>query len=57
MPEAVTDTITIQCPEVHVPALELEEVVQAAEVVVPPLSHPQEVEEVTLRLLTLCPLL
>jgi len=56
VPEAVTDTITTQCPAAHVPALGFVTVLQAAEVVVPPLSHPQDVAEVTVRLLTCWPL-
>ena len=46
---AVTETITTQWPPPpHVPALGLTMVVQAAVVIVPPLSHPQETEEVML---------
>jgi hypothetical protein len=51
VPEAVTDTITTQWPEAQVPA---PVPVHADEVTEPPLSHPQETEELTLN--PLCPL-
>jgi hypothetical protein len=54
VPEAVTDTSTTQWPEAQTPA---PTPVQAAAATVPLLSHPQETEELTLRLLTFCPLL
>jgi hypothetical protein len=54
VPEAVTDTITTQWPEPQVPAEGLIDVLQTAEVVVPPLSQPQEVDEVTAK--PVCPL-
>jgi hypothetical protein len=56
VPEAVTDTITTQCPAAHVPAVVLLAVLQTAEVVVPPLSHPQDVVDVTVRVLMFWPL-
>lgn len=56
MPDAVTDTITTQWPAAHVPAVVLLTVLQTAEVVVPPLSHPQDVAEVTIRVLVFWPL-
>ncbi len=58
MPEAVTDTNTTQTPfPVHEPAVGLVAVLQPAEVIVPPLSHPHESEAVTVRALTGWPLL
>jgi hypothetical protein len=51
VPEAVTDKVTTQWPEAHVPA---PVPVQSAEVTVPPLSQPHETEEVTARLLVDC---
>jgi hypothetical protein len=49
VPEAFTVTVTTQCPAAHVPA---PIPVHAAPVTVPALSHPHDVEDVTVRLLT-----
>jgi len=56
VPEAVTETITTQCPVAHVPALELLAVLQTAVVTAPLLSHPQVTAEVTLSVATFWPL-
>lgn len=48
--------MTVQCPAPHVPAAEFDAGLQAAGVVVPPLSQPQLVVEVTDKVLTFCPL-
>ena len=56
VPEAVTDTITTQCPAAQIPALGLAPELQPAVIIVPALSHPQEVKELTVRLLALWPL-
>jgi hypothetical protein len=54
-PEAVTDTFTTQCPAAQVPADGLIVALQIADVSVPPLSHPQDVEELT-ESVAVCPL-
>jgi hypothetical protein len=55
VPDAVTDTFTTQWPAAQVPAEGLMVVLQIADVSVPPLSHPQDVEELT-ESVVVCPL-